>query len=113
MFYEDDDEIKFYNNKFNIINNIIKDKEISVIDIENLKIDDYVYIIFTPDSQRYIYNLTPKIGTVKNILSKNKYINNFPDIIILNDDNVEENLLHGSYSLYGSLGYSFIIYLIK
>ena len=106
-------EIDNYEKINNYINKIIVNKNIKQIYIDDIKVGDYIYINFTPDSQKYIYNLTSKIGKVINIDLENNMFN-LPNIIILNDDGDEEELLHGSYAYYGnSLGYNYYIYLIE
>ena len=103
--------MEIYNTNESNIFNIIKDKAKQEINIDELKIDDYVYISFIPDSQKYIYDLTSKLGKIIKIDNKER---EFPDITILNYENESEDLLHGSCSYYGqSLGYSYTIYLIK
>ena len=100
-----------YTKIVNDINNIIKNKSKEEINIDNLKINDYVYIDFIPDSQKYIYDLTPKLGIISNIEYNN---DNYPNITIKNHDDLYENLLHDCCSYYGTtLGYSYSIYLIK
>jgi len=92
------------------IHNMIKDKKKKEININQVKINDYIYIEFYPDSQKYIYDLTPKLGIVYNITSNSHY----PSIKIINLEGHEEELLHESCSYYGySLGYEFNIYLIQ
>jgi hypothetical protein len=103
--------MEFYNTNETNIYNIIKDKTKQEINIDSLKIGDYVYISFIPDSQKYIYDLTSKLGKVIKIDNIDK---EFPDITILNYENESEDLLHGCCSYYGqSLGYSYSLYLIK
>ena len=112
MFY-DEYEINNYELINNNINEIINNKKIKQIQISDIKINDYIYITFTPDSQKYIYSLYSKIGKVIKIDLKNNILD-YPDIIIMNNDGYEENILHGSYAYYGnSLGYNYYIFLIE
>jgi hypothetical protein len=99
-----------YNTIITNIHNIIKDKSKKEIKINQLKINDYVYIEFYPDSQKYIYDLTPKLGIITNIINDSPY----PNIKIINFLDQEEELLHDGCSYFGqSLGYEFNIYLIN
>lgn len=94
----------------NILNNI-KNKTKINININELKVNDYVYIEFYPDSQKYIYELVPKLGIISNIENNNEV---YPNITILNYNGIYEDLLHGSYSFYGhTLGYDYNLFLIK
>ena len=109
-----DYEIDEYEKITDEIKSIILDKHIIKVDINNLKINDMVYVCFYPDSQKYIYMLTPKIGKVSSIVNcteedeEDKYIN------IINDKNETEDLLHPGVSYMGhSLGYDYQIYLIE
>ena len=114
------EEYENYTKYHNEITNIIKNKECIQKNIDEISIGDYVYITFLPDSQKYIYELHPKYGVIKSIEIIN-YLNPFTnknekhyDIIIKNNDNDNENLLHEGVSfLGGSLGYDYNIYLIK
>jgi hypothetical protein len=99
-----------YNTIITNIYNIIKDKPKEEIKISQLKINDYVYIEFYPDSQKYIYDLTPKLGIITNIINDYPY----PNIKIINFLGDEEELLHDGCSYLGqSLGYEFNVYLIN
>ena len=99
-----------YNTIITNIDNIIKDKIKKEVKINELKINDYVYIEFYPNSQKYIYDLTPKLGIVSNIINDSIY----PNVIILNSEGHEEQLLHDGCSYLGqSLGYEFCIYIIN
>ena len=100
-----------YTNIVNNINNIINTKNKEEININDLKINDYIYIDFIPDSQKYIYDLTPKLGIISSIINNNDDI---PNITILNYNDIYENILHDYCSYYGtSLGYTYTIFLIK
>jgi hypothetical protein len=92
---------------YDIINDKIKDKIKEEIDINKLKVNDYIYINFSPDSQKYIYELVPKLGIITNINNDN--------ITILNYNGITTDLLYENCcSDYGqSLGYAYYIYLIK
>ena len=87
------------------IQNILVNKQMIKINIEDININDTIYIIYMPYSQRYIYLLHPKYGTVISIDNNN--------IIIKNINNETENMLHDNISYFGdSLGYEYIIYKI-
>ena len=113
-------ETNDYQNYINEIENIIKNKNCTSINIDKIKIGDFIYINFMPDSQKYIYDLYPKCGYVSSIEIINN-INPFTNkkeknynIIIKNMSNINENLLHDGVSYLGqSLGYDYIIYLIN
>jgi hypothetical protein len=101
------DQIDLYNNKSqkidNYITNFLLKKNKILVDISELKINDLILIDFIPDSQRYIYDLYSKIGTIVSIINNNVIINNI--------ENENENLLHDGVSYLGqSLGYSYYIY---
>jgi len=98
------------NFKINKINEFIKNKNKIEITVDKLEINQLIYIIFTPDSLKYYYDLHPKIGTIIN-LDKN----NINNILIKNFDNEIDNLFHDNVgSCYSSsLGYSYNIYIIK
>jgi hypothetical protein len=94
-------------------------KEISISLISQVQ---FIFITFTPDSQKYMYTLYPKCGYVESItIDKhynhitNTYDNNY-NIEIRNDNNITESLLHDSVGgLYSQddLGYSYTIFLIE
>jgi hypothetical protein len=91
--------------------NILKDKTKVNININELKVNDHVYIEFYPDSQKYIYELVPKLGIISSI---NNNEESYPNITILNYEGIYEDLLHGSYSFYGhTLGYDYSLFLLK
>jgi hypothetical protein len=94
-------------------------KTITKIDIDDLEINQKVKIDFIPYSQRYIWDLYPKIGTIVNYKKEkcyNKEINqhyNVYDIKIINQNGEIEDLLHDGVSYLGyDLGYCYTIYLI-
>ena len=104
-----DYEIDEYEKITDEIKSIISDKHIIKVDINDLKINDMVYVCFYPDSQKYIYMLTPKIGKVSSIENEDD-----PCIKIINYKNETEYLLHPGVSYMGhSLGYDYQIYLIE
>jgi hypothetical protein len=106
MISYDNDKIEFYTNINNQINLYLKDKKKIEINIDNIQINDIIYIDFIPDSQKYIYELYPKLGIV------NKFEND--EYFILNNiTNQIEPLLHDNVSYYGNtLGYGYLIYKI-
>ena len=61
-----DPEILF-NNLNNKINKFIKNKKSQEVTNDDLEIYDLIHIYFHPYSQRYIYELIPKIGFVISI----------------------------------------------
>lgn len=105
--YYDQEQIDIYNIKSNKINNYVNNilllKKKILINISDLKLNDLILIDFIPDSQKYIYDLYPKIGKIISISEENIIINNL--------DNENEELLHDNVSYLGqSLGYSYSIY---
>uniref|UniRef100_A0A6C0HA15 Uncharacterized protein n=1 Tax=viral metagenome TaxID=1070528 RepID=A0A6C0HA15_9ZZZZ len=87
------------------IQNILINKQMMEIKEEDININDNIYIIFMSYSQKYIYSLYPKYGTVMSIDNNN--------IIIKNINNENENILHDNISYFGdSLGYEYTIYKI-
>jgi hypothetical protein len=114
-----DYEIDEYEKITEEIKSIILDKPITKVDINNLNINDLVYVCFYPNSQKHIYILTPKVGRVSSI--KNCNVLNYDDkedeyiqIKIINYKNETEDLLHPGVSYMGhSLGYDYQIYLIE
>jgi len=103
--YYNSEEDNYYNEQVNIINNYLKDKIKIRIDLQDIKLNDNIYIDFIPDSQKYITTLFPKYGKIINIEDNN--------IEIFNLSNITESLLHDSVSYFGdSLGYSYVIYKI-
>jgi hypothetical protein len=106
MFF--DDEYNYYIKCMNKIEDVTTNKKCKCIDITDLKINQFVYITFTPDSQKYMYFLYPKLGYIKTI-------NNNGDIEILTHDNIIESLFHDSISnpYSNDLGYSYSIYIIE
>ena len=118
MTFYDEDEIMIFNTINQEIQNKIKDKKLTNISLDKININDNLYVIFNPCSQKYIYTLTPKYGIVKTINNiKNNYINNNEDVIditIENYKNEEENLMHEGVSYMGhSSGYDYSIYLVE
>ena len=119
FYCDDDDEIINYESINNKINSLLEHVKIKSIDIYDLKVGDTVYINFTPNSQRYIYNLYPKYGKILSIdfnkiydeIDNKYYENNI--IKIINHDNIIDDLLHGGVSYYGqSLDYDYSLFLI-
>ena len=75
-------------------------------DIKNLREGDIIIIYFYPLSQKYLYTLYPKIGT---ICTNTEYIN---EMMIDTCDNGIEPLFHPSVNSYSAdaLGYEYQIY---
>lgn len=106
------DEIENYYAIIDEINFILLSKTKSEISIDDININDIVYICFYPNSQKYIYSLIPKLGKV--IRCKNNDQENNIEIKILNYKNEIESLLYSSVSYMShSLGYEYQIYLVK
>ena len=106
MFSYDNDKIEFYNNINSEIHKYLQNKKKIEINIDNIQINDVIYIEFIPDSQKYIYELYPKLGIVNNF-ENNEYF------ILNNITNQTESLLHDNVSYYvNTLGYGYIIYKI-
>jgi hypothetical protein len=136
-------ENEYFNKIYDEIKEIEKSNNLKEILMEDIKINDLVCIFFSPDSQKNINILYPKIGKVVsiedeinidpftdkkiklkkiNIINLNNNINLINKIILSNNiiwDNIKqfleiENLLHESVSYYGSsLGYTYYIYKIN
>jgi hypothetical protein len=105
-----DDEITIYENHYMNINRIIDGRKLQEISIKDINIGDKVYITFTPDSQKYIYTLYPKLGTIIDINTE-KDISEQITIKMYNND--VEPLLHYGVSFMGqSLGYSYFLFCV-
>ncbi len=119
MSFYDDYEIEEYEKTTEEIKVLIDHKKLRKVNLNEINIDDVVYISFLPCSQKYIYTLVPKLGKVINI--GNSKISNYNDeeeivleIKIQNYKNQEENLFHLGVSYMGhSLGYDYLIYLVE
>lgn len=110
MNFYDKDEIMIFHTINQEIQNKIIDKKLKIISLDKININDNLYVIFHPFSQKYIYTLTPKYGKVKTINN----IENVIDIMIDNYKNSEENLLHAGVSYMGhSYDYDYTIYLVE
>ena len=112
-------EIDEYEKITEEVKSIILDKPKTKVDINNLNINDLVYICFYPNSQKHIYSLTPKVGRISSIekcIVLNYYgkENEYIQIKITNYKNDTDDLLHPGVSYMGhSLGYDYQIYLIE
>jgi len=105
---EDLEEIN-YNKIQKEINEIIKSKELREIELEDLEIGKIIYIVFIPYSQKYIYNLVPKLGKIEEL--PEDLINEILLINIKNYKGINEGLFHEGVSYYGdNLGYDYKIY---
>ena len=119
MSFYNDYEIEEYEKITNEIKSIISNKKINKVNLDEININDTVYICFYPCSQKYIYTLTPKIGKVvsienKSFINYNEEEENVIYIKISNTKNEIEDLLHPGVSYMGhSLGYDYIIYLVE
>jgi hypothetical protein len=118
--YLNENDIEMYNKISSEIAIMIKDKKCTFINIEELKVGQFIYINFISDSQKYIYELYSKCGHIESIEIEdhfNPFTNkkeNYYKIIIKNYNNICEELLHDGRSyLGGSLGYSYYIYTIE
>lgn len=121
LYYLDDSD---YNLIINELQKIIADKKLIPRKLSEINVGDKVYINFYPNSQKYIYTLYPKLGTVKNIkiyelddcelddCELDDY--EFPSITIENYKGEVEELFHNGVSYYGdSLGYDYSIFLVE
>lgn len=114
-----DYEIEEYDKITSEINSILLNKKITKVDINNVKTNDMIYVCFYPNSQKYIYTLTPKFGKViscENIkfITFNDKEENEIQIQIKNYKNETEYILHPGVSYMGhSLGYDYQIYLVE
>jgi hypothetical protein len=119
MNYYDDNEIDNYELINEQIKKQIENKKLIKVNLNEINIDDIVYVTFYPCSQKYIYYLTPKYGKVTKINNiKTRNYNNedefITDITINNLNNVEENMMHPGVSFMGhSSGYDYSIYLVE
>jgi hypothetical protein len=105
-----DYDISLYNTISDRIYKEIANKTKKPININDINIGNTVMVEFMPYSQKYIYHLYPKYGTVNSIYKK---IDNEIEITIKNLNGEIENLLHEGVSYLGtSLGYEYQIYLI-
>ena len=119
MSFYDDYEVDEYEKTTEEIKLIISNKKLKKVNLNEINIDDTVYICFYPCSQKYIYTLGPKLGKVISI--ENKTTTNYNDeeahmvyIKIKNHKNLIEDLLHPGVSYMGhSLGYDYLIYLVE
>jgi hypothetical protein len=119
MSFYDDYEIEEYEKTTEEIKSQIANKKLKKVNLNEINIDDVVYISFLPYSQKYIYSLSPKLGKVISIA--NTKITNYNDreeiildITIQNHKNQEEYLFHPGVSYMGhSLGYDYLIYLVE
>ncbi len=119
MSFYDDYEIEEYEKTTEEIKSQITNKKLKKVNLNEINIDDIVYISFFPCSQKYIYTLGPKLGKVISI--ENTRTTNYNDeeemgfnIKIQNHKNQEEDLFHPGVSYMGhSLGYDYLIYLVE
>ncbi len=119
MSFYDEFEIEEFENTSEDIRKNIENKKLTRTELENIKVGDVVYINFIPDSQKYIYLLTPKLGKVTKIQNR-KMLNCYEEeenvtfVTIHNYKNEEEDLLHPGVSYMGhSLGYDYSLYLVE
>lgn len=81
----------------------LNDNEWVQVDFYDLKAGDKVYIMYCPDSQKYIDYLVPKWGYVES--------GNCFDNLILRLDDALEKVVYPNLSYYGDYrGYSWTIY---
>jgi hypothetical protein len=93
---------------------IISKNELIPIKLSDIKIGDKLYIDFSPYSQKYIYVLHSKLGTVECIKIYDTNDNNFSTVMIKNHKGEVEDLFHDGVSYLGnSLGYDYNIFLVK
>lgn len=101
------DEEKYYIEQQELVNNYKNNYKLENISIDDIKLGDKVIISFYPCSQKYMYTLYSKYGTVIKINdSEDDY-----DIIIQNEQTTY-NLLFGNLSPY-SAAYDYSIYLLN
>ena len=101
-----DFEKQYYNIQSKLISDYIKNYDLIEVDINDLKIGDKVVIHFMTYSQKYMYQLYSKYGTIIKI----EDINDHNGILLQNDHNIY-NLLYPDLSMYAS-GYEYTIYLL-
>ena len=115
------EEINFYEEVSNKCNNIKQQQfngEWKSIKIDDIQVDDYIFITYTPNSQKDLYTHTPEIGKVIKIdntdcVNPNNYNDSsthfiINDIIIKNADD-EEISIHKYGLCYYSNGYDMYI----
>ncbi len=111
MFYLDDTD---YNLITDELQKIISNKKLTPLKLSEVKNGDQVYINFYPNSQKYIYTLYPKLGTVEKIKMYKFDNNEIPSVTIKNHKGEIEDLFHEGVSYYGdSLGYDYSIFLVE
>lgn len=104
----DDNEEAYYFSQQELVNNYKNGYELEDIGIDEIKLGDKVIINFYPCSQKYIYTLYPKYGTVIQINDNREDY----DGIIIQNENTTYNLLFGNLSPY-SAAYDYYIRLLK
>jgi hypothetical protein len=98
----DEEEIIYFRNEEMSIEKLLFNKRMIEIELENIKLNDLIYIKFIPYSQKYIYRLYPKYGRLLNDNKIKTYKNSI------------EDLFHDTVSYYGeSLGYDYVLYKIE
>jgi hypothetical protein len=98
MFY-DEYEVNFYEEQNKQILEFIGDKTKEEIKERNLQIGDKIVVYFYPASQKYIYTLYPKYGTI--IENTNQDNDDFSLMnIMLKNNNTEYEAFHGGVGLY-------------
>lgn len=103
MFYYDEYDINYFEEKEEEIKNYIGKNEIEEINYSQIKVGDKIIINFYPYSQKYIYILYPKYGKVIENIDKN-------NIIIKNDKKIY-NIFHEGVSIINN-GYDYRIFRI-
>lgn len=109
------DDYEYYENiNKNITEYIDKNniKSKKHVQITELKPGQRILIEFLPYSQKYIYKLYPKFGTIEEINWSDEEMEF--DVRIKNMNGQIEYMFHPSVSYYGdSLGYEYVIYLLE
>ena len=116
-YYYDDDteynekciELDKFKTKYSTDNN-----EWTYVNLNDIKVDDKIFITFCPDSQKYINSLYPLFGIVSNILPENSN----PDsdftierLELTNEEGKKYSAAHGWCGYYGdSRSYYYSIY---
>ncbi len=101
-----------------------KNKKFIKTNFSDISVGDIIYIIFFPYSQKYIDDLTPIYGTVKEIKDELSYVSELDDDIYFDKQTIERLILelngqvvsgsHGWVSYFGnSRGYEYTIYKLK
>jgi hypothetical protein len=109
-----DYEIEDYENEVEKIQQLTSQLKKTPIKLDEIKVNQSVVINFYPNSQRYIYILTPKYGKVVQVSDSDNVFDY--KIVSYNSKSESESeyLFHTGVSYFGdSLGYDYSINLVE